>query len=120
MSESPGKSSRGVALRLSLACDLTVCSDRARFSAISPDGRYLAYATDEGEKQSLWLRQVSTGSDIQLLPAEESDYLGLTFTPDGNYVYFVRSDKLSRGYSSLYRIPSLGGTPVKLILEVAK
>src|SRR5438270_1262572 len=37
---------------------------RARFSAISPDGRYLAYATDEGEKQTLWLRQVSTGSDI--------------------------------------------------------
>src|SRR4051812_15981167 len=34
---------------------------RARVSAISPDGRYLAYATDEGEKQALWLRQVSTG-----------------------------------------------------------
>ena len=58
---------------------------RARFSAISPDGRYLAYATDEGEKQSLWLRQVSTGSDINLLPAEESDYLGITFTPDAAY-----------------------------------
>ena len=93
-------------------------SGRARFSAISPDGRYLAYATDEGEKQSVWLRQVSTGSDINLLPAEESDYLGLTFTPDGNYLYFVRTDKLSRGFSSLYRIPSLGGTPVKLMTDL--
>jgi serine/threonine protein kinase/Tol biopolymer transport system component len=93
-------------------------SGRARFSAISPDGRYLAYATDEGEKQALWLRQVSTGSDINLLPAEESDYLGLTFTPDGNYLYFVRTEKLSRGFSSLYRIPSLGGTPVKLMTDL--
>src|SRR3954468_23104131 len=71
----------------------------ALHSAISPDGRYLAYVTDEGEKQSLWLRQVSTGTDIQLLPPEESDYLGLTFTPDGNYLYFVRTDKLARGFS---------------------
>src|SRR4051812_36368534 len=73
-------------------------SGRARVSAISPDGRYLAYATDEGEEQALWLRQVSTGTDITLLPAEQSDYLGLTFTPDGNYLYFVRTEKLSRGF----------------------
>ena len=91
---------------------------RALDSAISPDGRYLAYATDEGEKQSLWLRQVSTGTDIQLLQPEESDYLGLTFTPDGNYLYFVRTDKLARGFSYVYRIPSLGGTPTKLITDV--
>jgi len=91
---------------------------RALASAISPDGRYLAYATDEGEKQSLWLRQVSTGTDIQLLQPEESDYLGLTFTPDGNYLYFVRTDKMARGFSYVYRIPSLGGTPAKLITDV--
>src|SRR5882724_11442399 len=91
---------------------------RALYSAISPDGRYLAYATDEGEKQSLWLRQVSTSSDINLLPAEESDYIGITFTPDGNYLYFVRTDKLARGFSYVYRIPSLGGTPTKLITDV--
>src|SRR5438270_3475750 len=90
----------------------------ALYSAISPDGRYLAYALDEGEKQALYLRQVSTGSDIQLLPADNSDYLGITFTPDGNYVYFVRSDKMSRGYSNLYRIPSLGGTPTKLMTDL--
>jgi len=91
---------------------------RALASAISPDGRYLAYATDEGEQQSLWLRQVSTGADIKLIPAEESDYLGLAFTPDGNYLYFTRTDKMARGFSYVYRIPSLGGTPTKLITDV--
>jgi serine/threonine protein kinase len=91
---------------------------RARFSAISPDGRYLAYATDEGEKQSLWLRQVSTGTDIILVPTEQTDYVGLTFTPDGNYLYFVSTDKLSRGFSHLYRMSSLGGTPSKLITDI--
>src|SRR5262249_47292485 len=34
---------------------------RARASAISPDGRYLAYVVDQGGKQGLWLRQVTTG-----------------------------------------------------------
>jgi serine/threonine protein kinase len=90
----------------------------ALFSAISPDGRYLAYALDEGEKQSLWLRQVSTGSDVQLLAPDNVDISGLTFTPDGNYIYVVRSDKAAKTLSELYKIPSLGGTPAKLFTDI--
>jgi eukaryotic-like serine/threonine-protein kinase len=91
---------------------------RALFSALSPDGRYMAYSSDEGEKQSLWLRQVSTGSDVQLLAPDNVDISGATFTPDGNYIYVVRSDKQAKGLSELYKIPSLGGTPVKLFTDI--
>ena len=30
------------------------------FAEISPDGRYLAYADEDGDKQSLWVRQLAT------------------------------------------------------------
>ena len=39
--------------------------------AISPDGRYVVYALVDGEKQSLNVRQVATGSDVQILPPDE-------------------------------------------------
>ena len=86
--------------------------------AISPDGRYVIYAMRDNEKQSLWVRQVATRSDVQVLAAEVANYRGLSFTPDGNYVYFVRSDPTSSTYSSAYSMPVLGGTPRQLLRDV--
>jgi serine/threonine protein kinase/Tol biopolymer transport system component len=79
--------------------------------AISPDGRYVVYALVEGEKESLNVRQVATGSDVQILPPDEVVIWGLTFTPDGNYIDFVRSEKNNAFNTYLYRMPVLGGTP---------
>ena len=79
--------------------------------AISPDGRYVVYALREGEKQSLNVRQVATGSDVQILPPDEVWIWGLTFSPDANYIDFVRSEKPDFTDTYLYRIPVLGGTP---------
>jgi eukaryotic-like serine/threonine-protein kinase len=86
--------------------------------AISPDGRYVAYATFLGEKQELRLRQVATRSDIQILPPDLGNFVGLTFSPDGNYIYFVRSDRKDLSFRYLYSMPALGGTPQKLITDV--
>jgi len=79
--------------------------------AISPDGRYVVYVLREGEKQSLNVRQVATGSDVQILPPDEVWIWGLTFSPDANYIDFVRSEKPNFTDTFLYRIPALGGTP---------
>ncbi|HZS99821.1 MAG TPA: hypothetical protein VFA40_23745, partial [Terriglobales bacterium] len=79
--------------------------------AISPDGRYVVYVLREGEKQSLNVRQVATGSDVQILPPDEVMIWGLTFSPDANYIDFVRSEKKDFADTYLYRIPVLGGTP---------
>ena len=35
----------------------------------------------------------------------------LTFTPDANYIDFVRSEKNNPVNTFLYRMPALGGTP---------
>jgi len=86
--------------------------------AMSPDGRYVIYAMRDNEKQSLWVRQVATRSDVQVLAAEVANYRGLSFTPDGNYVYFVRNDAESNTYASAYSMPVLGGTPRQLLRDV--
>jgi serine/threonine protein kinase len=79
--------------------------------AISPDGRYVVYALREGEKQGLNVRQVATGSDVQILPPDEVTIYSLTFSPDANYIDFVRSEKNNPASTFLYRMPTLGGTP---------
>jgi len=79
--------------------------------AISPDGHYVVYALREGEKQGLNVRQVATGSDVQILPPDEVVIWGLTFSPDDNYIDFVRSEKNNIANTFLYRMPALGGTP---------
>jgi Tol biopolymer transport system component/DNA-binding winged helix-turn-helix (wHTH) protein len=86
-------------------------SGNALNAAISPDGRYVVYVLREGVEQSLNVRQVATGSDVQILPPDEVWIWGLTFTPDANYIDFVRSEKPNFTDTFLYRIPALGGTP---------
>ena len=86
-------------------------SGNATNVAISPDGRYVVYVLREGEKQSLNVRQVATGSDVQILPPDEVVIWSLTFSPDANYIDFVRSEKPNFTDTHLYRMPVLGGTP---------
>jgi len=86
-------------------------SGNATNVAISPDGRYVVYVLREGEKQSLNVRQVATGSDVQVLPPDEVIIWGLTFSPDANYIDFIRSEKPIFEDTHLYRMPVLGGTP---------
>lgn len=93
-------------------------------AAISPDGRYVAYILDEGgfygnSKESLWVRQVGTGSDVQVAPLADEKYIGLTFSRDGDFLYLVRSSEgKDTGSHFLYKIPVLGGTAKRLIADV--
>ncbi|MGD0414794.1 MAG: protein kinase [Terriglobales bacterium] len=87
---------------------------KARRVAISPDGKYVAYVTGEAGEQSLWVRQTATRSDIQIIPPTAVYYGGLTFSPDGNYVYYVRSLNAYLA-GALYQIPALGGESRKLV-----
>ncbi|MGA7840382.1 MAG: serine/threonine-protein kinase, partial [Candidatus Acidiferrales bacterium] len=48
--------------------------------AISPNGQYVVYVLRDGEMQSLMVRQVATGSDVQILPPAVSVFYGLTFS----------------------------------------
>jgi serine/threonine protein kinase/Tol biopolymer transport system component len=86
-------------------------------SAVSPDGKYVVYAKDEAGRQSLWLIQVATASDEQILQPAEVSYRGITFSRDGNFIYYVR-DEQHASTGTLYRKPVLGGAERKLLFNV--
>jgi DNA-binding winged helix-turn-helix (wHTH) protein len=86
--------------------------------AISPDGRYVVYGLDSKQGKGLWLRQVATHSEVQILPPEAVEYEGLSFSPDGNYVYFVHSGTKNTDFRYLYMMPALGGPIRQLATDV--
>lgn len=85
-------------------------------AAISPDGKYVAYVLNDAGEQSVWLRQIVTGQELQLVPPKRTDIYGLTFTRDGNYVFYVSQQQ--NMLAVLYQVPSLGGASDKLLEDV--
>src|SRR6185369_11103101 len=86
---------------------------------ISPDGKYVVCAAnDEKQQPSLWIRQISTSSPLRIVPPENGAYLGTTFSPDGEMIYYVASLERNNFVPTLYRIPVLGGAPAKILDRV--
>jgi serine/threonine protein kinase/Tol biopolymer transport system component len=92
-------------------------SGNAAKVAISPDGREIVYVLVNGEKQSLWVRNVATKSDVQVLAPASIVFAGVNFSRDGDYIYFERADN-GADSADLYVMPVLGGTPRQLIRNV--
>jgi serine/threonine protein kinase/dipeptidyl aminopeptidase/acylaminoacyl peptidase len=90
----------------------------ANWPSISPDGKYVAYVSvDAAGLQSLWINQVATSSDSQIIPPAEVRYGRPSFSHDGNYVYYVVTDK-DDPHGALYRVPAHGGAPRKLLVNI--
>ncbi len=89
----------------------------ANQAAISPDGKYLVHVASENGQQSLRVRQVSSNSEVQIVPPSDVQYAGLTFSRDGDFINYVAVEKNS-STSNLYQIPGLGGNPRRLISNV--
>ncbi|HKT90260.1 MAG TPA: protein kinase [Candidatus Sulfotelmatobacter sp.] len=93
-------------------------SGKALRVAISPDGKYILSVLADGSQQSLWLRNVPTNSNTQVVAPAQVNYLGMHFSPDGNYLYFVRDEVGSNSLHYLYRTPVLGGATEKLVTNI--
>jgi serine/threonine protein kinase len=88
-------------------------SGNAIDATISPDGKYIVYVLSDRSSQSLYIRQVSTANDKLIVPPARVGYFGITFSPDGNEIYYIVKVNLDAG--TLYKIPALGGAPVKVL-----
>src|SRR5215467_8672847 len=93
-------------------------SGNAGTAALSPDRRYIVYVLHEGALESLWVQQLATGSNVQIIPPEQAHFVAVSFTPDGNYVLFVRTDKSTLNFRYLYQMPVLGGAPRQLLRDI--
>ena len=87
-------------------------------TTISPDGKYILVVMNESGRNSLWLRNVLTGSDTQVAPPSANTISGTSFSPDGNYVYFRQAENGLNTDFNLYRAPILGGTPQTIAHDV--
>ncbi|MGA8441377.1 MAG: protein kinase [Candidatus Sulfotelmatobacter sp.] len=87
-------------------------------TAISPDAKFVLSVMDNDGLQSLWLRNVPTGSDTQVIAPAPSDYGSLTFSPDGNYFFFRKAANSLLTHHDLYRAPMLGGNPQIIVRNV--
>ncbi len=86
------------------------------YASISPDGKYVVFRTTELGKDSLWVRQVLTGSLVKIVPDLPGKVGGTTFSRDGEFIYYSMFEKDPRG--TLYQVPVLGGTPQRIMAGV--
>lgn len=91
-------------------------SGKVRYAALSPDGRLAAFVSEIDGKFGVWLRRLETFENVQLLPPTDNVYIGLSFAPDGQNIFFVRTTIGAQEPGGVYSISILGGLP-KQILE---
>jgi len=82
-------------------------------AAISPDGRYIAHTSLAAGRESLRVRRATTLNDIEIVPPQAVRYLGITFSPDSETIYYVVRTESAEA-PSLYRVAAMGGSSEKL------
>jgi Tol biopolymer transport system component/DNA-binding winged helix-turn-helix (wHTH) protein len=88
-------------------------------AAISPDGKLMAYLNEIGGKTGIWLKQLDTGENTEIVPNTDDSFYGLDFSRDGQELYFSRGPKVDEGRKiNIYRVSILGGIPKEVIGDV--
>ena len=86
-------------------------------SAISPDGRYVAYVRQEETTSSLRLRQLATAAEVQVVAPGEAMICSPAFSADGEFLHYVATAQ-DRVTGTAFRVSVLGGAPRRLIDQV--
>ncbi|HZE70929.1 MAG TPA: protein kinase [Pyrinomonadaceae bacterium] len=92
-------------------------TDKSHFAAVSPDGKYIAHTVIDGNKTSLMLRPTATNSNTVLVPPTDAWFGGVTFSRDGDHVYYGMWGKDDPTYA-LYRVSISGGDSQKVLANV--
>jgi DNA-binding winged helix-turn-helix (wHTH) protein/WD40 repeat protein len=77
-------------------------------ATLSPDGRFAVFGIKENDGESLWLRQIQSGSQTRISAPQAVQFVGLTVSPDNAFVYcsvFIGN----KADTELWRLPILGG-----------
>jgi Tol biopolymer transport system component len=78
----------------------------------------VAYVNHEFGRDSIWLYQLATSTQLQITQPEKWSYRDLLFSADGSELYFARVEGSDKDLS-LYRIPVFGGVAKKLRDDLA-
>jgi len=82
---------------------------------VSPDGKYIARVVAEEGKNTIRITEIATASDLRVVQPSAADYSGLSFSPDGTYLYYLENQAET---AALYRVSKLGGGRRKILDDV--
>lgn len=82
----------------------------ATVAAISPDGRHIVHIRNINGRPSLWVRQVTTQNELQIVPPASVRYMGAAYSADANDVFYV-TYPIGGEWGTLYKVSALGGQP---------
>ncbi len=109
-----GAPSRPGTAKIPVTIERVTASGDVIDGAISPDGQYAAYVVSDSGQQALWVKQLKSGSTLQVVPSSARGFWGVTFAPDGGQLYYaIKGAEDPTG--ALYCVPVLGGTPRRLL-----
>jgi serine/threonine protein kinase len=87
----------------------------AHSAAVSPDGKLVSFINIQNGRQSLIVRQVTTGSSVEVVPPTDEEILQPTFSPDGDHIFYVSGTSSIR---RLFQVSTLGGESKRLINDI--
>ena len=89
-------------------------SGRVRSAAITPDGKYLVHAVQEGDREALYVKQIASGTTTQILEPRFVYYFNLQVSPDGNYAYYSYTTRDEPNVAHVEQLPLMGGVPRRI------
>lgn len=100
------------------ALESLTTNGKTNHAIVSSDGTNVVYTRGtNNEKQSVWLRQLDTGNNVEIIPPTDDFYYGLALSPDGNVLYFVRHPRVADGRFDIFHVPIFGGIPQKILTQ---
>jgi Tol biopolymer transport system component len=84
-------------------------------TALSPDGKYIASVVVKEGQHTINITEIATASDLRIAPPSKEGYSGLSFSPDGTYIYYLENHVET---GALYRVSKLGGGQRKILDNV--
>lgn len=86
-------------------------------AVISSDGKNVVYTNRSRGRQSVWLRQLATSSNTEIISPSDDFYGGLSLSPDGRFLYFTRTARGTEGQLDIFMVSIFGGIPTRIISE---
>jgi Tol biopolymer transport system component/DNA-binding winged helix-turn-helix (wHTH) protein len=97
-----------------------IVANSLAYAIISPDGKHIAYVATDTEGQSLWTRPAaSVGAGIRLAGPLPGHFWGVSYTPTGEYLYYVFENQLHPVGGALFRIAAQGGEGQQLMVGIS-
>lgn len=86
-------------------------------AAISPDGKTIVYTDRNSGREGVWIRQLESGNNVEIIPPSDNTYYELVFSQDGSSLYFSRRPRGQDNHGDIYRVSIFGGIPTKIAGE---